>query len=114
MRIFPSIVFLATAGFAFGAAPDFNRAIRPILSENCFRCHGPDPDERKGGQDGLRLDTSAGATTDLGGGGFAIVPGKPEKSELLTRVLSTDDEEVMPPRNTGKKLSPAEIDLLKR
>ena len=55
-----------------------------------------------------------GATTDLGGGGFAIVPGKPEKSELLARVLSTDEEEVMPPRKSGKALSPAEIDLLQR
>ena len=114
MRILSSIFFLANAGFAAVAVPDFNRDIRPILSENCFRCHGPDAHERKGGQDGLRLDTLEGATTDLGGGGFAIVPGKPEKSELLARLISTDDEEIMPPRKTGKTLSPAEIDLLKR
>lgn len=94
--------------------PDFNRDIRPILSDKCYRCHGPDEHDRKGGQNGLRLDTAAGAREDLGGGGFAIVPGQPEKSELLMRVLSTDDEEVMPPSKTGKKLSAREIDLLRR
>jgi hypothetical protein len=114
MRILLPIFFLATLARATQPVPDFNRDIRPILSEKCFRCHGPDPHDRKGGQNGLRLDTLEGATTDLGGGGFAIVPGKPEKSELLTRVLSTDDEEIMPPRKTGKILTAAEIDLLKR
>ncbi len=114
MRILLPIVFLATLARAAQPVPDFNRDIRPILSEKCYRCHGPDGHERKGGQNGLRLDTLEGATTDLGGGGFAIVPGKPEKSELLARILSTDDEEVMPPRKAGKSLSPTEVDLLKR
>ena len=114
MRILLPILFLATLARATQPVPDFNRDIRPILSEKCFRCHGPDAHERKGGQDGLRLDTADGATADLGGGGYAIVPGKPEKSELLARVLSTDDEEIMPPRKTGKSLAPSEIDLLRR
>ena len=101
--------------FVRGAgAPDFNREIRPILSEKCFRCHGPDEEHRKGGQHGLRLDTPEGARVDLGGGAFAIVPGHPEKSELLARVTTRDDDDVMPPRKTGKTLSPAEIDLLRR
>jgi len=110
-------VLLLTAGALVRAAdgvPDFNRDIRPILSDKCYRCHGPDEHDRKGGQNGLRLDTAQGAREDLGGGGFAIVPGHPEKSELLMRVRSTDEEEVMPPPKTGKSLSPREIDLLQR
>ncbi|MFM9091661.1 MAG: DUF1549 domain-containing protein, partial [Verrucomicrobiota bacterium] len=95
-------------------APDFNRDIRPILSNNCFHCHGPDEDSRKGGQDGLRLDTAEGARTDLGGGAFAIVPGHPERSELIARLLSKEVDEVMPPPASGKTLTPGEIDLLRR
>ncbi|MFM8335168.1 MAG: c-type cytochrome domain-containing protein, partial [Opitutaceae bacterium] len=94
--------------------PDFNRDVRPILSNNCFLCHGPDEDGRKGGQKGLRLDTREGALEDLGGGAFAIVPGQPEKSELLKRLVTTDTDEVMPPPKTGKKLTAAEIDVLRR
>ncbi|MDP3071454.1 MAG: DUF1553 domain-containing protein [Opitutaceae bacterium] len=114
-------LLIFSAAFALGAealpaapAPDFNRDIRPILSDKCIRCHGPDDENRKGGQNGLRLDTAAGAREDLGGGAFAIVPGHPGKSELIARITTTDDDELMPPRKSGKTLSPAEIDLLKR
>src|SRR4051812_21938055 len=80
---------------------DFNRDIRQILSNNCFRCHGPDPKERKGGTDGLRLDVPEGATADLGG--YApIVPGKPAESEVIKRITSTDPDVVMPPGKGGK------------
>jgi hypothetical protein len=96
------------------AAPDFNREIRPILSDRCYRCHGPDAADRKGGLDGLRLDTREGALADLGGGGFAVVPGDPGKSELLQRVRSENDDEIMPPRDAGKALSREEIALLER
>ena len=114
-RILPlTLLSAVTLARAADAVPDFNRDIRPILSDKCYRCHGPDDQDRKGGQNGLRLDTAAGAREDLGGGGFAIVSGKPEKSELLSRVKSTDEEEVMPPAKTGKALSPHEIDLLQR
>ena len=92
---------------------DFNRDIRPILSNKCFSCHGPDKSERQGGTDGLRLDTQAGAMEDLGGYS-AIVPGKPEDSELVRRVESTEEGEAMPPRETGKRLTREEIELLKR
>jgi mono/diheme cytochrome c family protein len=94
------------------AAPpvDFNRDIRPILSNNCYQCHGPDENERKAD---LRLDTSAGATADLGGTS-AVVPGKPAASGLIARVTSTDPGEQMPPRKSGKKLSPREVQLLTR
>src|SRR5581483_10706361 len=87
---------------------DFNRQIKPILSNTCFRCHGPDADERKGGSDGLRLDTVEGATQDLGGYA-AIVPGKPDKSAVIERINSTDPDAVMPPPSLGKKLTPQEI-----
>ncbi len=90
---------------------DFNRDVKPILSNKCFKCHGPDADVRKGGSDGLRLDTAAGGTEDLGGYA-AIVPGHPEQSELVKRVSSPDPDEAMPPPATGNKLSPAEIALL--
>jgi hypothetical protein len=103
-----------TARATAAEVPDFNRDIRPILSDKCYRCHGPDDHERKGGQNGLRLDTFAGATEDLGGGGFAIVAGHPDKSELLGRVTSKDEDEVMPPPDAGKALTEKEVDLLRR
>lgn len=92
---------------------DFNRDIRPILSNQCAKCHGPDEKERKGGTDGLRLDVRDDAIADLGGYA-AIVPKHPEKSELIKRILSSDDDERMPPKGSGKKLTPQDIDLLKR
>lgn len=88
---------------------DFNRDVRPILSNTCFTCHGPDAAERKAD---LRLDTSAGARADLGGYA-AVVPGKPEQSEALVRLLSKDPEEIMPPPKSGKHISPREIEILR-
>ncbi|MSU50061.1 MAG: DUF1553 domain-containing protein [Opitutus sp.] len=105
---------LPVAVTAAPAVIDFNRDIRPILSDKCFRCHGPDEGNRKGGEHGLRLDTRVGATTDLGGGGFAIVSGRPDQSELLARITNPDEEEHMPPAKTGKTLAAHEIDLLRR
>src|SRR5688572_17263797 len=90
-------------------ATEFNRTIRPILSNNCFQCHGPDEKQRKAG---LRLDTETGIFADLGGHA-AVVRGNPEESELIRRVASSDPKKAMPPRKTGKKLTPQEIDLLK-
>lgn len=89
---------------------DFASNIRPILSNNCFACHGPDAKARKSG---LRLDTESGALADLGGYA-AITKGKPEASELIARITSTDADSRMPPIGTGKKLSATEIDLLTR
>src|SRR5262245_20495282 len=90
----------------------FNRDIRGILSNNCFKCHGPDPGQRKGVNQPLRLDMAEGATADLGGYA-AIVPGKPAESAVIQRITSRDESEVMPPKSTGKKLAPREIELLK-
>jgi len=89
---------------------DFNRQIRPLISNHCVACHGPDEKERKGD---LRLDTLEGATTDLGGYA-AVVPGKPDESEMLLRILSEDDEEVMPPPKKGKRFTPEQADLIRR
>src|SRR5262245_43236917 len=72
-------------------AVDYARDVRPILSQHCFKCHGTD--QQKGG---LRLDGSERATAELKSGHRAIVPGKPAASELMRRVTSPDEEEVMP------------------
>jgi hypothetical protein len=99
---------------AADTAPSFTRDIKGILSNRCVRCHGPDPEGRSGGGDeGLRLDTFAGATADLGGHA-AIVPGKPDESELISRITSSDPDLVMPPPDAGQPLSEKQIDLLKR
>lgn len=92
---------------------DFNRDVRPLLSNRCYRCHGPDEQERQGGgASGLRLDTPEGAREDLGGYA-AIVPGKPDESELMRRVLSQDEGEIMPPPEAGARLTEAEIQTLR-
>ena len=96
------------------AAPpiDFNRDIRPIFSDHCYACHGPDQNKRKAG---LRLDTKDGALKALDSGGFAIVPGQPKSSALLKVIsLPPDDDDHMPPTKTGKQLSAAQVDSLRR
>lgn len=90
----------------------FAHEVRPILSENCFACHGFDAEKRKGN---LRLDTRAGAFETLKSGETAIVPGDLDESALIFRIeIDDDDEMMMPPKASGKSLSPAEIDVLKR
>ena len=106
-----SMAILAAMPSAF--AVDFNREIKPLLSNRCFICHGPDENERQGGTDGLRLDTREGATADQGGHA-AIVPGKGAASELIRRITSDDPDSVMPPPTHGVKLTAAEVELLTR
>lgn len=89
-----------------GQSADFNRVIRPILSENCYKCHGPDDGARKSN---LRFDVRDQALRPAKLGGIAIVPGMPEKSEMLRRITSVDPEKRMPPVSTGKKLSASQI-----
>ncbi|MFN0053451.1 MAG: PSD1 and planctomycete cytochrome C domain-containing protein [Planctomycetales bacterium] len=89
---------------------DFTRTIRPILSDACFLCHGPDADGRKAD---LRLDTKDGALGAAGAPGV-FVPGKPDESEALRRMLSDDPEERMPPPASGKSLTPAQIEVVRR
>jgi Protein of unknown function (DUF1553)/Protein of unknown function (DUF1549)/Planctomycete cytochrome C/NedA-like, galactose-binding domain len=97
-----------------GNKVDFDRDVRRVLAENCFKCHGPDAKRRKGGKrgDGLRLDNSQGARADLGGHA-AIVPGHPEKSEMIRRITTSDPDDHMPPPDSGKKLTAGQIALLK-
>src|SRR5437764_2378072 len=92
-------------------AIDFTRDIRPILSENCFACHGPDEKARKAK---LRLDTKEGAFATLRRGGKPLVPGKPAESEVIVRISSSEPTEIMPPAKSGKHLKPEQIELLKR
>src|SRR5215218_2786244 len=90
---------------------DFNREIRPILSNKCYACHGPDDGKREAG---LRLDNARIATSKLESGVVAIVPHKPEASELIRRVTSSDEEKRMPPVKFGKPLSKDEIAALRK
>jgi hypothetical protein len=88
----------------------YNRDIRPILSDKCFRCHGPDRANR---QADLRLDRREDALADHDGR-RPIVPGKPADSELYRRIAVHDEGEHMPPSDSGSKIAPAEIALLER
>jgi hypothetical protein len=90
---------------------DFNRQIRPLLSENCFRCHGPDEKERKAK---LRLDRKEGLFGELREGGKAVVPGDAAASDLLQRVTANNPSERMPPPRTNKRLSAEQVELLRR
>jgi len=87
------------------AAPDFNTEVRPVLANHCFKCHGPDEKKRMAG---LRLDLREAAVAKR-----ALVPGKPEASELIRRILATDAG-VMPPAHTKNPLSDADKQILKR
>ena len=88
----------------------FNRDVLPILAANCLSCHGFDAHGR---QAGLRLDTAEGATATLDSGARAVVPGDAAASEMLRRVESADADEVMPPPETGRRLSAAERRVLR-
>lgn len=109
-RIYSSHIHVWQAGWIVGllfasrlgvaAEIDFNRDVRPILSDYCYACHGPDQEQR---QADLRLDTQEGALTDLGGYA-AITPGNLEQSELIRRIFARDDE-AMPPPDHPKQLN---------
>eukprot|EP01034_Spumella_vulgaris_P001212 gene1212-1606_t len=109
----PLTAFAALTASAFAAEPaklQFKRDIRPILSENCFYCHGQDATHREAK---LRLD-DRDTTIAERDGHFVIAPGKPEESELIFRLLSKDPEEQMPPPNANKHVTPEQIALLRR
>ncbi len=105
MRFLPAVLLSLVAGSLAGAQTvEFNRDVRPILSDHCFQCHGPDRAKRKGG---FRLDLEEEARK-------AIVPGKPAASELHQRVSATEDSERMPPARFARPLSTGQIDTLRR
>ena len=85
---------------------DFNRDIRPILSDNCYKCHGPDPHDRHAD---LRLDTKQGLDDATG----ILAAGEPDDSEFLMRVFSNDEADVMPPPESGRQLNNKQKELLK-
>ena len=106
-RFLRFVSFLAALSGAAGAVEEasFSRDVLPLLSENCFACHGQDEGHRKGD---LRLDTREGALA-------ALKPGKPEESEMIARIVTTDEDEVMPPPESHKKpLPPEQTALLRR
>ena len=108
-RVFPVGALLVLS--ALSAAPlDFNRDVRPILSENCFQCHGQDPAKREAK---LRLDERDSAT-HVRDGFAAILPGRPDESEVIRRIVSTDPTEVMPPPESHKRVTPAQAALLRQ
>jgi len=104
-------VWCATPGAAAPSAKlSFNRDVRPILSDKCFQCHGPDEAKRKGG---MRLDLREAALKG-GEAGPVFVPGQPDESEMILRILSKDRDEQMPPPKSHKTIAPAELAILKR
>ena len=107
-----AVIVSTLAATAATAQPKivFNRDIRPVLSDNCFACHGFDKNKRKAD---LRLDTREGMFRDHDGV-RPVVPGKLGESDLFRRVSSDDAEEHMPPAKTGKTLTPAQVELLRR
>ncbi|MCX6853914.1 MAG: DUF1549 domain-containing protein, partial [Verrucomicrobia bacterium] len=113
IRIHVILSLIAAQANLFGANAGrvvFNQDIRPILADACFHCHGPDPGTRKAG---LRLDTESGFFTAKEGEKATVLKGKPEDSPLYQRLISTDEEEIMPPPESHKTLKPEQIALVK-
>jgi hypothetical protein len=103
---------LAVVGAASGETRiDYNRQIRPLLSDRCFQCHGPDEAKREAG---LRLDDREAATSETDSGITAIVPGNVDESEFVARIATRDHDLLMPPAESGKSLNAEEIALLKQ
>ena len=124
LKIFTSLILFCSLPFLFQGlglfafspgststeSVEFNRDIRPILSDNCYTCHGPDKANRK---TSLRLDNEASVFADLGGR-QAVVPGDPEKSELYLRISAEDESRRMPPIYSERKLTTSQIALVRK
>src|SRR5688500_17049338 len=109
-----SLMIMALCAGALGAETrtiSDKRDVRPILSENCFSCHGPDSAARKAK---LRLDRFEDATASRPESRPAVTPGQADESELIRRIFATDPDDIMPPGTTHKVLKPEEKELLKR
>jgi mono/diheme cytochrome c family protein len=105
-----TVALLLAAAASVAADIDFDRDIQPILSDNCYHCHGPDGKTRKAK---LRLDTFEGATA-VHDDWQAVVPGEPAKSEAFVRITTDDPDELMPPPDSNRELTDRQIDLLKQ
>lgn len=113
VRLYLTAGLIGAAAFCAGAADTvkFNRDIRPIFSDTCFNCHGPDKNTRKAE---LRLDLRESALAKTKSGKFAIVPGKPEQSEAVRRVFSDDPKVMMPHPDSHKTLTAKQKNLIKQ
>jgi hypothetical protein len=113
-RLLIAASFAASSLFAndapIPARPEYNRDIRPILADTCFKCHGFDKNTREAD---LRLDVRDAAIADLGDYA-AIVPGNPEKSELWKRITTTDEDDVMPPKKEHRQLTARDKEILRQ
>eukprot|EP01031_Cornospumella_fuschlensis_P016440 gene16440-20093_t len=109
-RHLPILAALVALPCSAATKLDFNRDIRPILSDNCFACHGLDAKKRKAD---LRLDTAEGALA-INDGVQAVKPGDPTASALIQRIITTDPDEVMPPPESHKKITPQQLSILKQ
>jgi hypothetical protein len=107
-RLLPLVSFLLSAQGAAADSVSFNRDIRPLLSDNCFPCHGPDESKREAG---LRLDVREEAVAQRDGVS-AISPGQPAASELIKRINHDDPEARMPPADSERSLTSAQRHLL--
>jgi hypothetical protein len=105
------IVGMAPGVMAADKAVDFNRDVRPILSKNCFACHGQDNTHRAAK---LRLDRRDSALQKRKKGTTAVIPGQPEQSELVRRITTADEADRMPPKETGNPLTSGQIATLRR
>ena len=107
-----SLLFVALcipgSSLAAGDKVDFSRDILPLLSDNCFKCHGPDAANRKAK---LRLDRHDASLEKIEKGRATIVPGKSALSELYSKITAADPDDRMPPPDTGKTLSKTEIEI---
>ncbi len=111
MNFYAVLLFLLGSLTVSAEPLRYNRDIRPILSDNCFACHGPDKANQKAG---LRLDVRDVAIKPVESGDTAIVPGNVDNSTLVARILASDEDEIMPPPKSHKKLSAAQKEILKR
>ena len=111
MKKLTCVFFLLFTLFLPAEKLSFNEQVLPILSDKCFHCHGPDDKHRKAK---LRLDTFDGAVKKNKKGKAAVVPGKPDKSLLVELIKTGDEDDIMPPEDTGKNLSKEEIEILTR
>jgi hypothetical protein len=106
-----SLACLVSASWLQAATVDYRRTIQPLLAEHCFHCHGQDEGTRKGG---LRLDDREAALKGGKSDGPALVPGQPDKSALLTRILSHDADEIMPPPKEKKPILPSDAERIRQ
>src|SRR6266550_8960334 len=110
-RLYIFLISVTLLSAVARAEVGFNRDIRPIMSDTCFRCHGPDKNARIVG---LRLDLREEALKPAIDGKVPIVPGKPEQSEIITRIFSSDPSHIMPPAFSHKTLTQAQKETIRQ